>query len=184
MIRYGIQKYSDEVGNFWVLLADIQIKLGLFEKARDIFEEALETVLTSRDFGIIFNAYVHFEEEMINLMTEEENEEIQRDEKLLSSINKALKLTEAEQENYAKQVTVEDEIDLKLFRLESLLLRRPLLLSSCLLRQNKNNVKEWLNRIELLREDKRMLLKTFNQALEQIEPEKAENGLLSEIWYL
>ena len=41
---YGIKKYTDEVGTMWVRLADYHIKLGLFEKARDVFEEALGTV--------------------------------------------------------------------------------------------------------------------------------------------
>ena len=41
---YGIKKYSDEVGGLWIRLADYYIKLGLFEKARDVFEEALESI--------------------------------------------------------------------------------------------------------------------------------------------
>jgi len=27
----------------------------MFEKARDVFEEALENVLTARDFGLVYN---------------------------------------------------------------------------------------------------------------------------------
>jgi pre-mRNA-splicing factor SYF1 len=41
---YGIKKYTDEVGSMWIRLADYHIKLGLWEKARDVFEEALRTV--------------------------------------------------------------------------------------------------------------------------------------------
>lgn len=41
---YGIKKYTDEVGSLWIRLADYYIKLGLFEKARDVFEEALDSV--------------------------------------------------------------------------------------------------------------------------------------------
>jgi len=44
VIRHGIKKYTDEVGNLYVSLADYFIRQGLFEKARDIFEEALENV--------------------------------------------------------------------------------------------------------------------------------------------
>lgn len=36
--------------------------MGLIGKARDIFEEALSSIVTARDFGIIFNAYMKFEE--------------------------------------------------------------------------------------------------------------------------
>ena len=65
IIRHGIRKYTDEVGNLWVCLAEYFIRQGLFDKARDVFEEGLESIYTVRDFGIIFNAYVKFEEEMI-----------------------------------------------------------------------------------------------------------------------
>ena len=62
VIRHGIKKYTDEVGNLWVTLANYYIKMGLIEKAREIFEEALEKILTVRDFSLIFNAYLNFEQ--------------------------------------------------------------------------------------------------------------------------
>ena len=37
VMREGIKKYVDEVGNLWVKLAEYHIKLGRFDKARDIF---------------------------------------------------------------------------------------------------------------------------------------------------
>jgi pre-mRNA-splicing factor SYF1 len=43
----------------------------------------------------------------------------------------------------------EDDIELRFFRLECLIQRRPFLLSNTILRQNPNNVYEWLNRIKL-----------------------------------
>lgn len=62
IIRHGIRKYTDEVGKLWIYLAEYYIRLGLFGKARDVFEEALANITTARDFGIIFNAYMKFEE--------------------------------------------------------------------------------------------------------------------------
>ena len=44
IIKHGLRKYTDEVGNLWICLADYYIRLGLFNKTRDVFEEALETV--------------------------------------------------------------------------------------------------------------------------------------------
>lgn len=41
------------------------------------------------------------------------------------------------------------EFDMKLYRLENLMERRPFLLSNTLLRQNPHNVYEWVNRIKL-----------------------------------
>lgn len=39
-------------------------------QARDIFEEAIQTVTTVRDFGQVFDAYAQFEESMINAKME------------------------------------------------------------------------------------------------------------------
>ena len=65
---YGIKKYTDEVGTLWVRLADYYIKLGLFEKARDVFEEALNSIQNMKDFSLVFSAYVKFEENLISLI--------------------------------------------------------------------------------------------------------------------
>lgn len=39
-------------------------------QARDIYEEAIQTVTTVRDFGQVFDAYAQFEESMINAKME------------------------------------------------------------------------------------------------------------------
>ena len=44
VIQHGISKYTDEIGNLWVCLADYFIRQGLFQKARDVFDEALANV--------------------------------------------------------------------------------------------------------------------------------------------
>ena len=41
-----------------------------------------------------------------------------------------------------------------------------------------------MNRIRLYKRDERMVLKTFKDALETIEPMKADMGRLSDIWYV
>jgi hypothetical protein len=38
----------------------------MFEKARDVYEEGLSTVVTVRDFSLIFDALTHFEESLIS----------------------------------------------------------------------------------------------------------------------
>lgn len=43
-------------------MAEYYTRRGLIGKARDTFEEALAQITTARDFGIIFNAYMKFEE--------------------------------------------------------------------------------------------------------------------------
>ena len=39
-----------EVGHLWNSLADYYIRSGLFERARDVYEESIQTVTTVRDF--------------------------------------------------------------------------------------------------------------------------------------
>lgn len=75
ILRGGIQKFTDEVGRLWTSLADYYIRQGLFERARDIYQEGLETVITVRDFGLIFDAFAAFEESLINVKMQEGEEE-------------------------------------------------------------------------------------------------------------
>ncbi len=51
-------------------MADYYIRLGHFEKARDVYEEGLNSVQTVRDFGVIFDAYMQFEESMLSAKME------------------------------------------------------------------------------------------------------------------
>jgi pre-mRNA-splicing factor SYF1 len=62
IIRHCIRLYTDEVGSLWINLATYFLKLGQFGEVRDVYEEALGTITSARDFGIIFNAYMKFEE--------------------------------------------------------------------------------------------------------------------------
>ena len=50
-----------------------------------------------------------------------------------------------------------------------------------MLRQNPNNVFTWLNRISMCDFDKFLMIKTFTQAVTQIDPYKT-HGRLSDIW--
>lgn len=70
VFRHFLNKYSDEVGNMWVSFADYFIRKGMFEKARSIFEEALNQVKVSRDFGVVYNAYLRFEESVLAIIFE------------------------------------------------------------------------------------------------------------------
>ena len=50
------------LGKLWCALADYYTRQGNFEKARDVYEEGIETVMTVRDFSQVFEAYSEFEE--------------------------------------------------------------------------------------------------------------------------
>jgi len=65
IIRSGIRKYPHEVARLWTTLADYYVRMGLLDQARDVYQEAIDTVLTVRDFTHVYAAYTNFEEIMI-----------------------------------------------------------------------------------------------------------------------
>merc|ERR1719392_60628 len=157
IIRGGLRKYTDQVGHLWNSLADYYIRSGLFERARDIYEESIQTVTTVRDFTQVFDAYAQFEE----LALSKKMEEV------------------AEQDNPGDEDEV--EIELRMGRFESLMDRRPLLLNSVLLRQNPHNVPEWQKRVDLLEGKPRDIVNTFTEAVQTIDPKLAV-GKLANLW--
>lgn len=56
-------------------MSDYFIRLGEFDSARSVLEEALNVIDNAKSFGIIFNAYCKFEEEMITALA---NDDIRR----------------------------------------------------------------------------------------------------------
>merc|ERR1719428_1834144 len=72
IIRSGIRQFTDEVGRLWISLGDHFIRLGQFEKARDVYEEAMSTVTMVHDFSLIFDAYSKFVESLITAHMEKE----------------------------------------------------------------------------------------------------------------
>lgn len=159
IIRGGIRKYSTEVGRLWTSLADYYVRRGLFEKARDVFEEGLQTVLTVRDFTVIFESYAQFEQSALaaKLETAEEDEE----DELVGMFLKGFWLND------------DDDADLRLARFENLFDRRPELLNSVLLRQNPHNVEQWHRRVKLFEGNPSKQITTFAQAVQTVDPLKA-----------
>mmetsp|Transcript_19169 Transcript_19169/g.31375 ORF Transcript_19169/g.31375 Transcript_19169/m.31375 type:complete len:872 (-) Transcript_19169:255-2870(-) len=154
IIRSGLVKFTDEVGRMWAALADFYIRLGHFEKARDIYEEALDKVITVRDFSLLFDAYAQFEESVIAAKMET------RDEKADGVADDDL-----DEDG--------DDLDLRLARLERLMDRRPALLSSVLLRQNPHNVHEWHKRIKIFSKDPEKVVRVYTEACKTVDPQRA-----------
>ncbi|XP_045482989.1 pre-mRNA-splicing factor syf1 homolog [Harmonia axyridis] len=155
IIRGGLRRYTDQVGHLWNSLADYYVRSGLFERARDIYEEAIQTVTTVRDFTQIFDAYAQFEE---------------------LSLSKRM-------EEVAKMPnpTDDDDIDLRLARFERLMERRLLLLNSVLLRQNPHNVKEWHERVQLYEGKPHEIINTYTEAVQTVDPKLAV-GKFHTLW--
>jgi pre-mRNA-splicing factor SYF1 len=182
VIRSGINRFSDEVGRLWTRLADYYIRLGQFEKARDIYEEAMQSVVTVRDFTLIFDSYLKCEESIL-MATMREAEEIDKD---LEQGKVTQQGDEDEREQDHKQnekllESLNDEIELRLARLEYLTERRPVLLNSVMLRQNPNNIYEWHKRVKLYKGNLPRILMTYMEAIKTITPIQA-HGKLSTLW--
>ncbi len=90
---------------------------------------------------------------------------------------------EGEVENGVPEDTdaLETDPDFLVYRLENLLQRRPFLLSHVVLRQNPNNVYEWLNLAKLCEFDDFLALRTYTEAVLHIDPQQAY-GKLSKLW--
>jgi pre-mRNA-splicing factor SYF1 len=156
IIRGGLRRYTDQVGHLWNSLADYYIRSGLFERARDIYEEAIQTVTTVRDFTHVFDAYAQFEELAL-----------------------AKRMEDAGEANLSKEEEI--TLDLYMARFEDLIERRPLLLNSVLLRQNPHNVAEWQQRVELFKEKPHEVINTFTEAVQTVDPKQAV-GKLPNLW--
>lgn len=46
IIRSGISRFTDEVGRLWCKLAKYYIHMGQFDRARDVYEEAINSVVS------------------------------------------------------------------------------------------------------------------------------------------
>ncbi|KDP20896.1 hypothetical protein JCGZ_21367 [Jatropha curcas] len=176
IIRGGIRKFTDDVGTLWTSLADYYIRRGLFEKARDIFEEGMTTVVTVRDFSVIFDAYSQFEESMVaykldlDLSDEEENDDDAKQEEDIR-----LEVNSKFEKKILKGFWLHDDnnVDLMLARLEYLMDRRPELANSVLLRQNPHNVEQWHRRVKLFEGNPTKQILTYTEAVRTVDPMKA-----------
>eukprot|EP00045_Choanoeca_perplexa_P013043 m.145641 g.145641 ORF g.145641 m.145641 type:complete len:816 (-) comp16218_c2_seq1:33-2480(-) len=152
IIRGGLRRFSDMIGALWCSLATFYIRGGHFEKARDVYEEAIKTVHTVRDFSQVFEAYAEFEEQTLSTLME----------------------SVADGDDNV-------ELELKMARYEHLMERRPLLLSSVLLRQNPHNVDEWHKRVALFEGSPTQMVRTYTDAVKTVDTGRAVGKVYS-LW--
>ncbi|GER37905.1 pre-mRNA-splicing factor SYF1 [Striga asiatica] len=175
VIRGGFRKFMDEVGKLWTSLADFYIRRGLFEKARDIFEEGMTSVITMKDFGVIFDAYLQFEESMLSIKMEylddsEDGDSVNGDEEEEVDRLDINKLSKKIDKFWLKD---ENDVDLRLARLEFLMDRRPEMANSVLLRNNPHNVELWHRRVKLFEQNPTKKILTYTEAVRTVDPMKA-----------
>lgn len=160
VIRSGMTRFPDQKGKLWVGLATYWINRRDFERARDIFEEGITTVMTVRDFTMIFDSYVEFEE---------------------SVISKLMEGAASRAEEGTTDADADFDLDLRMMRFENVMDRRPFLVNDVLLRQNPSNVVEWSRRVALWGDNKAEIVQTYTDAIAAIQPKKAV-GKFYELW--
>lgn len=179
IIRGGIRKFTDEVGRLWTSLADYYIRRGLLEKARDIFEEGMTTVITVRDFSVIFDAYSQFEDSMLSIKLETVDDSDDDDgneedgEKEEEEEDDRLDIEKLRMKIARFWLKYDKDVDLRLARFEHLMDRRPELANSVLLRQNPHNVEQWHRRVKLFEGNPTKQILTYTEAVRTVDPMKA-----------
>ncbi|KAB8364847.1 hypothetical protein FH972_024710 [Carpinus fangiana] len=160
IVRSGIARFSDQRGILWVGLARYWINMGDHERARDTFEEGATSVMTVRDFTIVFDTYAEAEEAVVGILMDQAN-------------------TRAEKGKFDQDADA--DLEIRMDRLELLMNRRPFLLNDVMLRQNPNNVIEWEKRVGLWADNKKEVVQTYTDAIAAINPKKAI-GKFHELW--
>jgi pre-mRNA-splicing factor SYF1 len=59
------RKFSEEAGVLWTTLAGYYARKGIHHKARDVFEEGAATATSVKDFRLVFDSYMHFEQAVV-----------------------------------------------------------------------------------------------------------------------
>jgi len=169
IIRSGIRRYPQEVGYLWNLLAEYYTRCSLFEKAYDVFGEAINTVATVRDFTIVYDAYVEFQNNIVQVKMQQ----LQADDQDFDE----------DDDDELFDISSPVDLDMMMDRIEYLNQRRDILVSSVKLRQNPHNVREWLLRVKIYvkREDFNEAADVFATAVNTVDPYQS-TGRYSTLW--
>jgi tetratricopeptide (TPR) repeat protein len=182
-------------GTLWTRLAEYHVRAGDFELARSVYEEALDAITRVRDFSLVFDAYVRFEEGVIEALMELMEEEDEEGDGMEEEDNQGKANEEAVNDDEDLDILLGDnslqdenaessaDVELAISRAEHLTSRRPLLLNRVLLRQNPNNVGEWIKRSQLYLDlgEVDMAASALEEALKSVNSGKAVNGSPSTI---
>lgn len=158
-IRDGLQKFPDQQGKLYVRLFTYFLKHKDYTRAITIFDEGIHTVLTIRDFTMIYDAYTELLESLVtrSMTTIEMLESAGRDTSQETSL-----------------------LDFRLGKFERLMDDRPFLIDDVKIRQSPNVVENWIHKASLY-QDLSMILQTYVQAITKIDPRQATSGLAT-LW--
>jgi pre-mRNA-splicing factor SYF1 len=60
ILEQATQKFPEEASRLWIFRADYYTRMGMFERAREVFDESLDTCDSVASFGILYAAYLKF----------------------------------------------------------------------------------------------------------------------------
>lgn len=173
-------------GVLWSQLADGWIRRGEFQLARSVYEEAIESVSRVRDFTILMDAYLQFEEGLLEATMESQAEMMDEDELAEEEGNgdddendwDILLSQKTGDDGKSSQRASMSDLELALARAEDLTERRPILLNGVLLRQNPDDVGEWLKRARMYKETKKIhqAADALEQGLKTVKARRAVGG--------
>lgn len=159
-LSHGLQ-----AADLYKLLARYYVRAGKFEDVRAVYEEAVTTTASVRDFTILFDAYSKFEEALVAAAMED--------------------LNEAKEDGDKEEIAeVERGVEDLLAKLENLADRRPTLLSDVRLRQNPHNVHEWHKRARMFKKsnDRAKVVECYTEAIAAVDARIASNGRPHTLW--
>ncbi|ORZ33401.1 hypothetical protein BCR44DRAFT_1438412 [Catenaria anguillulae PL171] len=167
VLRAGIRRMPTHAAKFHVALARMHLANGHMARARDVFEQAMRSVVSLRDFTQVFDAYLEVEEVAVQVGI-----------KRLAKLTKRAKKKNADLDADLKQEldNVQVDVDMRLARLDRLTRARPVLVNDVLLRQNPHSVGEWVKRATNLVPGR----DTWEQAIKTIHPKHAVD--LHKVW--
>jgi pre-mRNA-splicing factor SYF1 len=157
IVRAGVSRFPDDnTGQMWAGLANHFVGLGLFDKARDVFEEGMASCVRVRDFALLWDSYSELEEGLLQALIEGGGGD-----------------GELKDNDVA--------FDRQHARYESVLERRPFLLNAVQLRATPNDVSLWHHRVSLYRERKEwvQVAKTFKEAIKTVDLQAAKGKVSS-----
>ena len=179
-------------GVVWNQLADSWIRRGEFQLARSVYEEALEAVSKVRDFTILLDAYLQFEEGLLEatMQDQADDDEEEEDDAMTDAPDEddwdiLLPKEQEEQDDSTKKAPSSSmaDMELALARAEDLTSRRPLLLNRVLLRQNPHDVGEWLKRSRLYKQSEQpeQAAAALEEALKTVMARRSVGGMPSQL---
>lgn len=156
ILRDGIARYPDQQGRLWNALARYHVHLGMFAGARNVFDQAIHSVKTKKDFVEVWEAYTNFQEKYLERLLE--LEDLSQDQMFDLQIQQA--------------------------SLEELVKNSGFLLNRVALRQNPHNVREWQKRVELceqLNDPNSAKEEIYVEAIRTVDPRQAL-GKYEDLW--